>query len=202
MILMKTRANGLADVRQLNFWGFELKDVTIFGSMPNIEVASLSVNQIRSLDAFTRCQKLKELHLRNNKIASFEELKYLAGLSNLRHLALLENPIAEDPDYRRKVIARLPQLTVLDSTPVTDMDMISSGIARPARMSVAEEPRKLANMKLPVNQAKAKSWRTIPRPEMEGPEQDAALAAILALLPSLSDDSLKVVLRSIADMVQ
>lgn len=49
MILGKTRAERLADVKNLNLWGQDLSDVSILASLPNVEVLSLSVNQISTL---------------------------------------------------------------------------------------------------------------------------------------------------------
>ncbi len=39
----------LSDVKSLNCWGQDLADVSILSQMPNVEVLSLSVNQISTL---------------------------------------------------------------------------------------------------------------------------------------------------------
>jgi hypothetical protein len=201
MILMKTRANSLSDVRQLNVWGFDLRDVSVFRHMPNIEVVSLSVNEIRRLDAFTDCRKLRELHLRKNSIEDFEELKHLAPLANLQHLALLENPISKDPEYRQKVVRRLPQLSILDSEPVTDADRIWAASMQP--IAIYMDPRKSENVNPMDGFAAVRSWRPTGRriEKPSGTSQDAVLSAVLALLPSLSEDSMTIVLQTISRLV-
>ncbi|DBA82054.1 TPA: hypothetical protein ACH3X1_007747 [Trebouxia sp. C0004] len=50
----KTRVDRLSDVKSLNCWGQDLADVSILSQMPNVEVLSLSVNQISTLKSY-RC---------------------------------------------------------------------------------------------------------------------------------------------------
>ena len=54
-ILGKTRLDSVASVKNLNFWGQELNDVSIISEMPNVEVVSLSVNNIDTLKPFENC---------------------------------------------------------------------------------------------------------------------------------------------------
>ncbi|OHT01111.1 Leucine Rich Repeat family protein [Tritrichomonas foetus] len=131
MILHRTRANSLNDVRAINMWGYELKDVSIFESMPNVEIVSLPMNEITTLKQFSFCPKLKELLLRHNQIDNFDELQYLSGLNGLHRLWLAENPIAEYECYRENVISILPQLEVLDEIPISDNER--NGMAKTSR---------------------------------------------------------------------
>ena len=183
MILMKTRANSLRDVKQLNMWGFNLRDVSICSQMPNIEVMALSVNNISSLAPFQNCKKLKELHLRRNAISDFNQLQYLQNLPSLRTLALSENPIAGDVDYRAKVLKILPQLEILDSVAVADYERSHIPVRKPP----VHEPRSVPHVE---------------RKEIVGEDehQKALLSAVLALLPELSMSSISVVLSSIMEL--
>lgn len=122
MVLTKTRANALSDITQINIWGFNLKDVSIFEKMENVEIAALPVNNISSLQPFSKCKKLKQLLLRKNQVSDFNQLDYLRNLPNLTILSLSDNPISEELNYRSKVINKLPQLKVLDSIEVSDND--------------------------------------------------------------------------------
>ena len=122
MVLTKTRANALSDITQINIWGFNLKDVSIFEKMENVEIVALSINHISSLQPFSKWKKLKQLLLRHNEINDFNQLDYLMNLPNLTNLSLIENPIAEDSNYRLKVIKKLPQLKTLDSIEISDND--------------------------------------------------------------------------------
>ena len=105
----------LNDIKNINMWGKGLTDISIISHLPNIEVVSLSVNNISSLEPFSKCYKLKELYLRKNQISSFTEIKHLTKLKALKILWLQENPICEFPSYRSKVIEMLPQLAKLDN---------------------------------------------------------------------------------------
>lgn len=120
MIFNKTRANSLTDVRTLNMWGYNLKDVSIFQQMPNVEVVSLSMNEISTLRDFSSCMKLRELLLRHNTIQDLSEIQYLSNLRGLKRLWLAENPIASQENYRNFVISTLPQLEILDEIPITE----------------------------------------------------------------------------------
>ena len=74
MVLTRTKADSLEQVRNLNMWGNELESVETLKQMPNIEVLSLSVNKIRTLRDFASCRHLKELYLRKNLITDIEEI--------------------------------------------------------------------------------------------------------------------------------
>jgi len=96
----KTRQDRLDDIRNLNLWGQELSDVSLLQTMPNLEVLSLSVNSISTLKEFRHCARLTELYLRKNMVADLNEVRYLAGLKDLRVLWLCDNPCADHPHYR------------------------------------------------------------------------------------------------------
>lgn len=168
MILNKIRSNSLMTIRQLNFWGFNLSDVHILEKMPNLQVVALSINNITTLQPFANCDQLRELHLRRNLISTFDELRWLMDLPDLRKLALAENPICADPSYRNKVIRMLPQLDELDGIPIQDP---WTDEPQPAPKSIAAVT--------------------------EDRDDTRFLAAVLALLPSLSADSISIVRSSI-----
>ena len=122
MVLTKTRANSLSDITQLNMWGYNLIDVSLFRYMENVEVVSMPINDIRDLQPFANCTKLRQLLLRHNQINDFGQLQNLKNLQNLTTLGLSENPIADSPNYRSTVIQMLPQLKVLDGVEITEME--------------------------------------------------------------------------------
>eukprot|EP00002_Diphylleia_rotans_P025646 TRINITY_DN5078_c0_g1_i3.p1 TRINITY_DN5078_c0_g1~~TRINITY_DN5078_c0_g1_i3.p1 ORF type:complete len:272 (-),score=59.32 TRINITY_DN5078_c0_g1_i3:98-913(-) len=128
LVLAKCRVDSLNSVRNLNLWGSDLDDMSILQLMPNVEVLSLSMNNIASLREFSSCTKLTELYLRKNKISDMREVRYLANCPHLKVLWLSENPCAEHPNYRSHVIATLPQLLKLDSTDVTSEEKISAAV--------------------------------------------------------------------------
>lgn len=117
-VLARTRAQDLKSVRKLNAWGSELTDVSIVKKLPNVEVLSLSVNCISTLEDFSHCHNLQELYIRKNSICELGEIRHLRDLSKLRNLWLADNPCAEGEDYRLTVIRALPQLQKLDNLPI------------------------------------------------------------------------------------
>lgn len=122
-ILAKTKKSDLKDVKHLNIWGSELRDVSILKELVNVEVLSLSVNSINSLSDFAQCHALTEIYLRKNAITDLREVVYLRGLRNLSVLWLCENPIAEHPQYRSYIIKALPQLKRLDDVDITQAEI-------------------------------------------------------------------------------
>ncbi|XP_016105173.1 cilia and flagella associated protein 410 [Sinocyclocheilus grahami] len=117
LVLARAKASDLDSVKKLNCWGCNLTDISIFVEIPNIEVLTLSANQISSLEHISSCRHLSELYLRRNSIASLSELKHLQQLSRLKVLWLAENPCcdAEPHRYRMTVIRNLPGLHKLDN---------------------------------------------------------------------------------------
>ncbi|XP_053554570.1 cilia- and flagella-associated protein 410 [Bombina bombina] len=124
-VLSRAKASELENVRKLNCWGSRLTDISIFHELPNIEVITLSVNNIPTLEPISHCQNLTELYLRKNNIASLNELYYLKRLSRLKILWLSENPCCgTDPNkYRMTVLRNLPNLHKLDNQAVTQEEL-------------------------------------------------------------------------------
>uniref|UniRef100_A0A2K6RVY5 Cilia- and flagella-associated protein 410 n=1 Tax=Rhinopithecus roxellana TaxID=61622 RepID=A0A2K6RVY5_RHIRO len=105
--------------------GSRLTDISICREMPSLEVITLSVNSISTLEPVSRCQRLSELYLRRNRIPSLAELFYLKGLPRLRVLWLAENPCcgASPHRYRMTVLRTLPRLQKLDNQAVTEEEL-------------------------------------------------------------------------------
>ena len=118
-ILQKCKNDRLTSIKNLNLWGNKLEDISTLSDVPNMEICSLSLNNITSLKVFQHTKKLKELYLRKNLISDLRELKYLVPLPNLKVLWLWDNPICQHPLYRHYCIKLLPNLVKLDSTAVT-----------------------------------------------------------------------------------
>lgn len=125
MVLTRAKASELHSVRKLNCWGSRLTDISICREMPSLEVITLSVNSISTLEPVSRCQRLSELYLRRNRIPSLAELFYLKGLPRLRVLWLAENPCCgtSPHHYRMTVLRTLPRLQKLDNQAVTEEEL-------------------------------------------------------------------------------
>ncbi|XP_045396748.1 cilia- and flagella-associated protein 410 isoform X2 [Lemur catta] len=157
MVLARAKASELHRVRKLNCWGSCLTDISICREMPSLEVVTLSVNSVSSLEPVSRCQRLSELYLRRNCIPSLAELFHLKDLPHLRVLWLAENPCcgANPHRYRMTVLRNLPNLQKLDNQAVPCRE--SPGGAVPA---VTEEELSRALME----------GEEITAPGREGPE--------------------------------
>lgn len=118
MVVARTKQSDIGQVTKLNCWGSELSDVRLLRRMQNVEVLSLSVNKIRSLEDFQHCRNLVELFVRKNEIADLGQILYLQHLPKLKNLWLEENPCANEEDYRYTVLRALPDLKTLDKIPV------------------------------------------------------------------------------------
>ncbi len=115
LILQRCKTDKLASIKNLNLFGNDLEDIALIKEMPNIEIASLSLNKINSLKDFQFCKKLSELYLRKNTIKNLIDIKYLTSCPNLKVLWLSDNPITEHPLYRPYIIKLLPNLVKLDN---------------------------------------------------------------------------------------
>ncbi|XP_028395257.1 cilia- and flagella-associated protein 410-like [Dendronephthya gigantea] len=118
VVLSRSRATSLSKVKKLNCWGSSISDVSILRRMPNVEVITLSVNEIDSLKDFAHCTKLKELYLRRNSIADLDEIHFLKDLPCLKVLWLSDNPCSDVQDYRSVVLRNLPNIERLDNVDV------------------------------------------------------------------------------------
>lgn len=115
MVIGRTKASDLNNVRSLNCWGSELSDVSLVRQMTNVEVLSLSVNKITTLEDFGHCPNLVELYVRKNMIKDLSEIIYLQELPKLKNLWLEDNPCAAGDRYRVTVLKYLPNLKKLDN---------------------------------------------------------------------------------------
>ena len=92
---------------------------SIEGLKDNIRLKSIHLycNKIRKLEkqSFQRFKFLTTLSLNDNLLEDFDStLKVLKRLRNLLSLDLFNNPIAEEEDYRLRVLANNPSLEIFD----------------------------------------------------------------------------------------
>jgi hypothetical protein len=87
----------------------------------------LYCNKIRKLEKVTlqRFKFLTILSLNDNMLDDMDDtLKVLKNLRNLLGLDLFNNPIAEEEDYRLRVLAALPSLEIFDRHRITQDERI------------------------------------------------------------------------------
>lgn len=181
-VIKGARVGALSEVVNFNSLGNDLHDLSILAQMPQVEVLSLSINNLKSLRFFQPCDRLRELYLRRNEIEDLAELGYLTGLAELKVLWLSHNPIASNPNYRMTVLRALPALQKLDDTDVTPEE-----VALAQKQGVEVAPKELV--------ADADDGAAVGDTDGDGGEGGVApaavvLAAIKALLPLLGDGEL------------
>lgn len=141
LIMMRSKCDRLDMVKNLNLWGNDISDVSVLSSLPNLEILSLSVNKIQSLNDFQYCPRLSELYLRKNLITDLSEVQYLKNLRGLKVLWLWDNPCSESQNYRQYVIQQLPQLEKLDNQNVSPEERSGDYVSAPAvARSYSPEP--------------------------------------------------------------
>lgn len=123
LVLARTRATDFESVKKLNFWGSGIRDVSVVKKLPNLEVCSLSVNNISTLEDFAECENLREIFIRKNKIEDLSEICHLKTLPNLRNLWLADNPCDQTENYRQTVLKTLPNLQKLDNIAVSEDEL-------------------------------------------------------------------------------
>lgn len=129
--------------------GNVIKKIEGLDELENLETLCLSNNYIKKIENVSALKKLHTLELDHNYIEEPENIRnvvdlpalgnlnlsfnkldseeFLPIISNLQHLALLKlegNPIARTmSQYRRKILYKMPTLTYLDDSPVSELDI-------------------------------------------------------------------------------
>ncbi|XP_053791825.1 leucine-rich repeat-containing protein 23 [Vidua chalybeata] len=105
-----------------------------------LETLHLRDNKLEALDGFSNSMKcLQYLNLRSNGIKSFQEVEKLQVLPMLQALVLMDNPCAEEPNYRLEVLSRLPQLQRLDKESIEEEEREEAENIRQARKEKEKE---------------------------------------------------------------
>lgn len=231
MVLSRAKASELHSVRKLNCWGSQLTDISICREMPSLEVITLSVNSVSTLEPVRGCRRLSELYLRRNRIPSLNELFYLKDLPHLRVLWLAENPCcgASPHLYRMTVLRNLPHLQKLDNQAVTEEELTRALMegdeitATPSREGAGNGCPKPPYNLSSVGSATETSQRLLsyteetevqgqtasdqspsfsPRDTMKNPKNRNILTAILLLLRELDTEGLETVQQTVGNRLQ
>lgn len=119
LVFQKARCDDVNRIRQLNICGLGIVDIGVLRQCPNLEVVSLSVNEVSDLGALSTLPFLREIHVRRNQVSDINQVLHLKRLRNLQALNLSDNPVSRDANYRKFVIAAIPSLRQLDEKSIS-----------------------------------------------------------------------------------
>ena len=94
-----------------------------------IKILCLGFNRISSLEgsSLSVMKFLETLYLNNNKLKNLDKvITYLSQFKFLKSLNLFGNPVAEEPEYRPRVIDTIKSLEIFDRHMVTKMEKIKA----------------------------------------------------------------------------
>ncbi len=139
-------ATSMRSATELALGGRGLEVLEGFALFPNLECLWIQGNALTAIEGLDSNVRLRRLYASRNRIATlrgsllaFRHLEELDlgdnSISNLgkcletlelfhllSQLWLLNNPVAQEVDYRLRVIARLPSLNVLDNVVISDVE--------------------------------------------------------------------------------
>ncbi|XP_040834958.1 leucine-rich repeat-containing protein 23 [Ochotona curzoniae] len=113
--LKSTMGINLPKLKNLYLAQNMLKKVEGLENLSSLTTLHLRDNQIETLSGFSKEMKsLQYLNLRGNMVADLSELAKLRDLPKLRALVLLDNPCADETDYRQEALVQIAHLERLD----------------------------------------------------------------------------------------
>jgi len=94
----------------------KLEKITELNHNFRLKIVCLGNNRLTTLEgSFQKFKFLQTLFLNNNKLRNLDKnLLILCEFSFLKNLNLFGNPLAEEPEYRNRVIYKLPSLEIFD----------------------------------------------------------------------------------------
>jgi len=112
----------------IDFTDNEVTKVPQFPKLRRLRTLLFSNNRITKIEnGFgDNISQLESLVLTNNKISNFSEIDHIATCKTLLRLALIENPISKDKNYRLYTIFKIPSLRVLDFQKIKQKERIEA----------------------------------------------------------------------------
>lgn len=118
--------------------GNQLESLEGIGALTALQTFSARKNQIKTLDGFSAQQKmLSSVDLGENSITVLAEANKLQMLSGLESLALAENAIADDGEFRSEVLISISTLVKLDDEPFEEEERVEAATQREKRKADA-----------------------------------------------------------------
>jgi protein phosphatase 1 regulatory subunit 7 len=122
-----------------------------------LNVVDLGRNRLTSANGFAHISTLQELWLSGNKIASFDDIQALAGLTSLDTVYLEYNPLQEDPMYRKKIAELIPCLKQIDANMIGNLPNYGAFPPTVTRLAETDEDRLRRMQDMVITRAHAES---------------------------------------------
>ncbi|CAK1586971.1 unnamed protein product [Parnassius mnemosyne] len=104
------------DVSYNNIANFEFNENAGLWSLLDLEYLNLNENNLTCMKIFSGCTRLRELHVRNNRLGVLLEIAvYMRQLRRLTTLDMRSNPVCSTPGYKDVVIRTFPLLLYIDA---------------------------------------------------------------------------------------
>lgn len=103
-----------------------------------LKYLNLALNRISKLENLETLESLEKLDLTANHIHNYRDFRSLSGLTRLRELFVMGNPLQQYPYWREFLIVVIPSLTALDGRAITREERImASDVCRNHREEIA-----------------------------------------------------------------
>ena len=100
--------------------GHQLQNLDDIASNFRVKELYSQNNQLSNVEGIRRFKFLQVLLIGDNQLRDLDVfLEFLSKFAFLEQLDLFGNPLAEEPDYRLKIIKMMPQIKILDRHQVT-----------------------------------------------------------------------------------
>ncbi|CAH0589042.1 unnamed protein product [Chrysodeixis includens] len=114
------------DLSYNNISSFEFGPNAGLWTLLHLEFLNLNENSLTSMKMFSYCTRLRELHVRNNRLSMLLELAvYMRQMKRLIVLDLRANPICSTPGYKDVVVNTFSMLLSLDAAEIDPIDQRS-----------------------------------------------------------------------------
>ncbi|XP_067835869.1 dynein axonemal assembly factor 11 isoform X2 [Heptranchias perlo] len=114
------------DLKIVYFQNNLIPKIENVGRLKKLEYLNLALNNIECIENLDGCEFLQKLDLTVNFVGELTSVESLKLNVHLQELFLVGNPCCEFEDYRKFVIATLPQLKWLDGKEITRSEQIQA----------------------------------------------------------------------------
>lgn len=135
----------LPNLVDLTLSGNEIESLAGIGTLTSLQRLHVDGNKITSVDGFDASQtKLSYVNLGGNNIEDLSEAKNIGILEGLQHLVLVDNPVAENPEYRPEMLVAIINMVQLDEDRYEDEERKEAAGLREKRKLEAIEAKEAA----------------------------------------------------------